>query len=175
MTVANRQVFERTFAALFADRSPRLYGYLSRLCGDAELAEDIVQECFVKLYQRGGMPDDPAAWLVTVAHNLWRDDRRRGARQGRLLLERTAEVPTGAVPVPADADTLAAERVATVRRALDRLPLRDRQLLLLRHEGYGYREIAGALELTPSSVGTMLARASEAFRKAYHEIFGAST
>jgi len=167
--------FEDAFAALFADQAARLYGYLSRLSGDAELAEDIVQECFVKLYRRGAMPEDPKAWLVTVAHNLWRDDRRRETRRGRLLLTHGAELPSGALPAATDAATLAAERVEAVRRALGRLTLRDRQLLLLRHEGYGYREIADVLQLAPSGIGTMLARAKDAFRKAYHELFGAST
>jgi RNA polymerase sigma-70 factor (ECF subfamily) len=167
--------FEDAFAALFAERSVPLYGYLSRLSGDPELAEDLVQECFVRLYQRRALPDDAAAWLVTVAHNLLRDDHRRGVRRGRLLLERTAEVPAGEPPAPADAATLATERIEAVRRALAQLPLRDRQLLLLRHEGYGYREIADLLQLTPSGIGTMLARATDAFRKAFHDLYGAST
>ena len=161
--------------ALFAERSQPLYRYLSRLCGDPALAEDLVQECFVKLYRRGAMPDDPSAWLVTVAHNRWRDDRRRSARQLRLLRERTTDVPIGERPAPTDAGALAAERVEAVRRALALLPLRDRQVLLLRHEGYGYREIADALQLAPSGIGTVLARATTAFRKAYHELFGASS
>ena len=166
--------FEDAFAALFADRCEPLYRYLSGLSGDPPLAEDIVQECFVKLYRRGAMPDDPPAWLATVAHNLLRDDRRRGTRQARLLLERKAEVPTAAAPPAADATTLATERVDAARRALARLPLRDRQLLLLRHEGYGYGEIANILQLNPSGIGTMLVRAGDSFRKAFHELFGAS-
>jgi RNA polymerase sigma factor (sigma-70 family) len=52
------------------------------------------------------------------------------------------------------------------RTALDSLPLRDRQLLLLRYEGYSYRELASALDLTETSVGTLLARAKDAFRRA---------
>ena len=167
--------FEDAFAALFADRSKPLYGYLSRLSGDPELAEDIVQQCFVKLYRRGAMPDDPAAWLVSVAHNLWRDDRRRGTRQARLLLEREAEVPTAEAAPAADATTLATERVGAARRALAQLPLRERQLLLLRHEGYSYGEIANILQLNASGIGTMLVRAGDSFRKAYHELFSPST
>jgi len=62
-----------------------------------------------------------------------------------------------------------------VRSALERLTLRERQILLLRHEGYRYREIAAALEVAPSGVGTMLARATAAFRKAYHELADASS
>jgi RNA polymerase sigma-70 factor (ECF subfamily) len=169
------ELFDRAFHALFADRSAPLYRYISRLSGDPVLAEDIVQECFVKLYRRGAMPDDPPAWLVTVANNLLRDDRRRASRRQRLTISRSADLPLGGEAPPADAGVLASEQIDRVRQALARLPLRDRQLLLMRHEGYQYREIATALDLTATSVGTMLVRASEAFRKAYHELFGASS
>ena len=54
-----------------------------------------------------------------------------------------------------------------VRAALDRLSERDRQILLLRAEGYGYRDLAVALDLNEASIGTLLARAKRAFRDAY--------
>ena len=58
---------------------------------------------------------------------------------------------------------------ARVRRSLGRLPLRDRQMLLLRHEGFSYREIATALGIAETSVGTMLIRATQAFRVEFAE------
>jgi RNA polymerase sigma factor (sigma-70 family) len=54
-----------------------------------------------------------------------------------------------------------------VRAAIHRLGERERQLLLLRAEGYGYRELAAALGLNEASVGTLLARAKRAFRESY--------
>lgn len=164
--------FEQAFAELFADRSAALYRYLSGLSSDPALAEDIVQECFVRLYNRGAMPDDPRGWLIAVAHNLWRDDRRRGARHARLLLQRRDELPTIGESPATDATTLAAERVDAVQRALATLPERDRQLLLLRHAGYSYKEIADAVHLAPGSIGTLLLRAGEAFRAAFNDLFG---
>ena len=53
-----------------------------------------------------------------------------------------------------------------VRQALDALSERDRRALLLRHEGYSYREIAEALDYAPTGVGKLLVRASRAFREA---------
>jgi len=166
--------FDQAFADVFAERSRSLYRYISALSGDPALAEDIVQESFVRLYRRGRMPDDPAAWLVSVAHNLWRDDRRRDVRRSRLLSLRRDELPTMGESPATDATTLASERVQTVHQALARLPERDRRLLLLRHAGFAYREIALALDLAPGSVGTLLVRASESFRTAFYELFGAS-
>ncbi|PYP17725.1 MAG: RNA polymerase subunit sigma-24 [Gemmatimonadetes bacterium] len=166
--------FDDAFHALFVERSASLYRYVHGVSGDPALSEDIVQECFVKLHRRRAMPDDPRAWLVTVANNLLRDAQRRVVRRRRLTSAWSTDLPLGGAAPQPDDPALAAERIESVRRALDKLSLRDRQLLLLRHQGYRYQEIATALELTRSSVGTMLVRAGEAFRKAYHELFGTS-
>jgi RNA polymerase sigma factor (sigma-70 family) len=159
--------FERAFHLLFEERAASLQRYLSSLSGDVALAEDIAQESFIRLYRRGSMPDSPRAWLVTVAHNLLRDAHRRRIRHRNLLSRREGEIPTADAPPESDAAALANERIAGARRALALLPERDRQLLLLRHEGYEYREIAQILDVAPSGIGTMLARASEAFRRIY--------
>jgi DNA-directed RNA polymerase specialized sigma24 family protein len=47
--------------------------------------------------------------------------------------------------------------------------MRDQQLLLLRHEGYSYREIGTALDIAETSVGTLLMRASAAFAASFEE------
>src|ERR1700694_1237355 len=137
--------FDHEFAALFAERSAPLCRYISRVSGDPAMAEDIVQECFVRLYRRASMPDDPPAWLVTVANNLLRDDRRGGARRQRLTLSPSSHLPLRGEAPPADAAVLAGERIESVRQALARLPLRDRQAVFVPYEGYSYLEIAGAL------------------------------
>ena len=59
-----------------------------------------------------------------------------------------------------------------VRAALDTLPAREQQMVLLRAEGYSYREVAQILQINPMSVGTLLARAQAEFRRHYTEMFG---
>jgi RNA polymerase sigma-70 factor, ECF subfamily len=159
--------FDAEFRAVFDARFAELFRWLDRYAGDASLAADVAQETFVRLYQRDEMPTDVRAWLVSVALNLVRDEQRRGARRRRLLLKRAvADTMADAAPSPED-DVLAVERRALVRRALYSLPERDRALLLLREEGYSYRELASALGLLEASVGTLLARAKVAFRESY--------
>lgn len=159
--------FERDFRNAFAERHAELFRVIDRYLGDASLASDIVQETFVRLYQRGTMPDDLRAWLVSVALNQARDERRTRSRRLRLLRRRAPEEMMGdAAPSPED-DVLSAERRTLVRRALDMLPKRERALLLLREEGYSYRELAVAVGILETSVGTLLARAKVAFRRAY--------
>jgi len=64
------------------------------------------------------------------------------------------------------------ETQKAVRTALARLPRRQTQLLLLRQMGLSYAECAAACDIAPGSVGTLLARAAKAFRKAYEEEIG---
>ncbi|HET6445631.1 MAG TPA: sigma factor-like helix-turn-helix DNA-binding protein, partial [candidate division Zixibacteria bacterium] len=56
-----------------------------------------------------------------------------------------------------------------VRAALAELPERQTQLLLMRQMGFSYAELADCFGVAPSSVGTLLARAADAFRVAYKE------
>ncbi|HKT58682.1 MAG TPA: sigma-70 family RNA polymerase sigma factor [Gemmatimonadales bacterium] len=165
--------FEEAFRVCYAARFAPLFSYVDRLTGDPDLAADVAQEAFVRLHRRGEMPDQPAGWLVAVANNLVRDERRRVTRQLRLLTEEPTRAPAGAPPGDPSVDLERAERITAVRAALDRLNLRDRQALLLRHGGYSYREIAAALGLAETSVGTTLVRASQAFRAAFQEMHDA--
>ena len=157
-TSAFEVVFLRRFDELYAS----LFRYLDRLCGDAALAADIAQESLVRLYERGRMPDDLRAWLVTVAHNRLRSTRRRDRRRAFLLALRAVTAPP-APPKQADSGLDTDDRGAAVRAALDTLPPREQQMLVLRSEGYSYREIARILRMRETSVGTLLRRAKAQF------------
>jgi RNA polymerase sigma-70 factor, ECF subfamily len=166
--------FRDHFTELFNAEFQRLYRYLDRLSGESDLAADLAQEAFVRLYQRGSLPDAPNAWLITVAMNLLRNARSTHTRRRRLLTVARAEaVLADPSPSPAQVTVDVASSVR-VRVALDRLPERERQLLLLRAEGYSYREISAVLDLNDASVGTLLARAKRTFREAYEDESDAS-
>ena len=167
--------FNAEFRAAFDSRYEELFRWLNRYCGDPSLAADVAQETFVRLHARGEMPEDVRAWIVSVALNLVRDEQRRTTRRRLLLLRRPAGT-TMADPEPSpEDDVLSAERRALVRRALDGMSERDRALLLLREEGYSYRELSVALALNESSVGTLLMRAKSAFRDAFLSLENAAT
>lgn len=153
------------FTELFDANFERLYRFLDRSSGESELAADLAQEAFVKLYQRGSLPDRPEAWLITVAMNLLRNVKTSRARRRRLLTAfRGARVHSDPPESPQEAAE-AHELQRNVRAAIGRLPERDRDLLLLRAEGYSYRDMAEALALNEASIGTLLARAKRAFRE----------
>ena len=162
----------RTFADLLREaheaHSASIFRVLDRLSGDPDLAADLTQESFVRLFRRGSLPDKTDRWLVTVALNLFRNERSKTRRRERLRAAFPEDL--GPRPPRSPAERLESRRTrAEVRSALDRLPSRERELLLLRAEGYSYRDLATVLELNEASVGTLLARAKRAFEAAYEE------
>ncbi len=158
--------FEREFRDVFEARFDSLYRYLDRLSGDPALAADLAQEAFVRLFRRGSMPRDESAWLATVATNLLRNEHRTRVGRRQALERWRPTAAHGRPPeTPGEGLERAEERAAT-RRALEALEPTQRELLLLRYEGYSYRELAAATGVAESSVGTLLARARQAFKKA---------
>jgi RNA polymerase sigma-70 factor (ECF subfamily) len=166
MAASGAPTFDERFTLLFDEHHARIFRYLDRLSGDPELAADIAQDTFVRLHRRGSLPDRPEAWLITVALNLFRNARSMESRRRRLLsVSRAAIAHSDPAPDPSrGSDANAAARL--VRHALESLGERERSLLLLRAEGYSYRDIAISLDLTETSIGTLLARARRAFRDA---------
>ena len=165
--------FHHRFVQLFEAHFARLYRYLDRLSGEPDLAADLAQEAFLRLYRRGEVPEAPEAWLITVATNLFRNARSKRARHLRLLTRARGERLQSDPPPEPGRAVDSAESARRVRAAIERLSERDRSMLLLRAEGYSYRDIASALELRETSMGTLLARAKRAFREAYGEGFHA--
>ena len=159
--------FHDAFVQRFEADAPRLVRFLTRLSGEPELAADLVQEAFVKLYRRGAMPEVPEAWLVTVAMNLLRNEKTTRSRRLRLLTPARGERTMADPPSAPDAAAVSENDRRRVRAALTCLTEREQRLLLLAAEGYRYREIAVALALNEASVGVMLARAREKFRATY--------
>ncbi len=154
------------FTSLFDQFYPPLFRYCYRLTGDRDQAEDVSQEAFVRLYERKVEGEPPAlrVWLFKVATHLVRDQVK--TRDNRLRLLTRNPVRPGELPAP-DREAERAETVAAVWQALDALDPRDRQLLLMKEEGFRYQEIADAVGVAPGSVGTLLARAQQRFEKTY--------
>jgi RNA polymerase sigma factor (sigma-70 family) len=166
--------FTDQFVQLFNGNFHRLWRVMDRLSGEPELAADVVQEAFIKLYQRGSMPDAPESWLITVAMNRFRNARTSQTRRLRLLTpDRAAGLHSDAALTPVEAADHERSR-RRVREVLDQMPERARQLLLLQAEGYRYRDIALVLELNENSVGVLLKRAKQTFRDLYQRVHDAS-
>ena len=110
------------------------------------------------------------AWLFAVATNLVRDEARKDARRRHHLELLRAEVEENAEPEPEGGSAERAQEAAMARKALEALAERDRNALLMKEEGLDYHEIAAALDLSFSSVGTTLARARKRLAEAYEAL-----
>ena len=153
------------FDATFDQHYPPLVRYCMRLTGDADVAEDIAQESMVRLFDHSVTGPDfgVRAWLFKTATHLVRDRYRVGQNRLRLLAEHPVR------PAETESPEVSLERKevrARAREALDAMAPRDQEILLMRYSGFSYREIAEAIEVEPTSVGTLLARAERRFAAA---------
>jgi len=159
------------FDAFFDDVFPSLFRYCMRLTGDVDTAEDVAQEAFVRFVR--DEPEGPTralrVWLFKVATHLVRDRYRVGENRRRLL--EMHPVTPSPMPDP-EKEVQRGEAIAEVRKALDDLPERDRHLLLMRGEGFSYKEIAEEVGVAATSVGTLLVRAEKRFVEAYEQQAG---
>lgn len=146
------------FDAIYEAFRPRLFSFLARLSRRRDVAEDLLEETWLRLVTRASdLTDDTrlGPWLFTVARNLFASwCRDRTLHEDRLF--------DGALPwpgaLPPESPFEAAARGETERRleaALARLAPRDREVLLL----------VGGEELSPSEAAAVLGLAPEAVRK----------
>lgn len=169
---------EAALVARIAAGETRLYGRLverhqrplfwsvMRIVGDPDEADDVVQEAFVRAYER--LDDyDPAyrfsTWLYTIARNRALNVVRRRRIRGFLSLSR----PETAPPLPSGDDASAAvedaETAAALAACRETLPADQREAFDLRHaDGMAYAEIAAA---TGVPEGTVMSRLHRARRK----------
>jgi len=159
------------FEAIFLEHWPRVYGVLVRLVGDHAEAEDLALETFWRLYQRDDVRElNLGGWLYRVASNLGLNALRGGKRREKYELTAgrwEVENYGGADPAEVAAEN---EERRQVRQILQDMNPRQARLLLLRHSGLTYQELAAALGVKTSSIGALLARAEKEFEERWRII-----
>ncbi len=150
---AARAPDEAAFAALFERTAPALRGYLARVSGSRTLADDLMQEAYLRLLRSGfvGSSDDHTkSYLFRIATNLLHDHYRR-RRHDTTELADQATSPAEAAPIELRHDFGA---------VFAALPARERAMLWLAYvEGSSHREIAAALRVKAASIKVLLSRA----------------
>lgn len=158
--------------AAFCEQYPRVARIIARLLRDRARAEELAVEVFLKLWRNPkAQRDKVEAWLYRVAVRTALDELRSRSRRWRYetlfgLLERNAS------PATPEQIHRASEEQERVRLVLSLLEPRQAELLVLRSHGFRYEEVASILDLNSASVGTLLARAQQAFRKEYTRRYG---
>lgn len=157
------------FAALVVRYERKLIRVLVRLVHDEELARDLAQETFWKVYTRLDRFDTSrrfGPWLFRIGVNLSLDQLRRREGPTATSIDRTQTEHHHAID-PADPDPRLREELAQeVRFILDRLPLAYRTILVLRDlEGFSSAEVAAIVGRREATVRWRLAKARDLFRQ----------
>ena len=162
---------EQDLEAAFVAYWGRICAALYRLVGDWDEAEDLALETFCRLHRRPprnwvGL----GSWLYRVATNLGLNALR--ARRRRQVYEESAGVLALERAAPADPaeEVERDESEARVRHVLAQMRPRKARVLILRHSGLSYAEIATSLGVASGSVGTLLARAEKEFERRYRAL-----
>jgi RNA polymerase sigma factor (sigma-70 family) len=150
------------FEAFFRAHHRSVVRLAQNVLGDSQGAQDVAQEVFLSAYRRfPGDWEQAAGWVrvaaVHTALNVLRTERRRDRRE--LMLSGDDRAPS------LDDAVIEREARAEVRQILARLPRRTAAVLVMRHGGMRYVEIADALGVKVGNVGTLLRRAESALRK----------
>ena len=151
--------------ALTLRLTPKVFGHAFRVLGDRAEAEDVAQEALIRLWKQATDWRQGEAkvttWLYRVVANLCTD-----------RLRKSRGVALDAIPEPEDDKETPAEalqqksRQAALQSALQELPDRQRQAVLLRHiEGLSNPEIAEVMDIGVEAVESLTARGKRALAK----------
>lgn len=155
----SEDTFERDLVALL----PYLRNFSRKLCGSSDFAEDIAQETLIKAWrarERFQPGTNLKAWLFTILRNEFYSYKRRAWRQ----MSWDEDLGEG-IPSPAD-EQLWAMELSDCARALDRLPVRQREtLLLVGVGGFTYENAASLLKAPVGTLKSRLARSRSGLTK----------
>lgn len=151
-------LFRRRRRELFLSHRPRLVAYARAVCGESDLAAELVQDCAVRVLDAKKVPaDEPAfrSWLFKIVRNLWLDRVRRQSVRSEIPIDEIDNEPRALVP----AEALLVNQLA-VRLAFETLSARHRDVLaLVDVAGFSYQETAALLGVP---AGTVMSRVSRA-------------
>jgi RNA polymerase sigma factor (sigma-70 family) len=156
----------RAFGEIFHRHAPRVHRYVARRAGEAA-ADDVTSETFLIAFERRGRfdlsRDDAQPWLFGIATNLIHRHRVAEARMFRSIERATAEPLLADIAVRLDEAVDAQLAVKALAHALRKLPIRERDcLLLFAWADLTYEQIAMALDIPIGTVRSRLNRARRA-------------
>ncbi|RFM26860.1 RNA polymerase sigma factor [Deminuibacter soli] len=150
---ANQSAGNELFAALYNATKNSLYHYLCTYTKDVHLVEDLMQQCYLKIWERFDQLQDynKALPLVkTIAHHLLIDVVRKRMKEDTVWLETLEGEIENLMEAPADTSFVFLQ---ALDKAIDRLPENCRKVYLMhREEGLSYREIAAQLSVSVSMI-----------------------
>ncbi|MFU8781096.1 MAG: RNA polymerase sigma factor [Kiritimatiellia bacterium] len=153
-----QQIRAAAFEGVVHHYESRLLRYATSIVNNPDLAQDVVQDVFIRLFRKWRESFAPSAaltsWLYRTTHNCAVDVIRKYERRHKVEQEHQAMIPEPMVLHPAGENVAAGQRVSA---ALGALPARDRELVVLKvYEEKSYKEISAITGLSVGNVGYIL-------------------
>jgi RNA polymerase sigma-70 factor, ECF subfamily len=167
---------QEAFEAIFQLYERQIYGFIYRMMGNAEDANDLTQECFIRAYRALSQTNDDlniSAWLHRIASNACLDVLRRRQRIRWLPWEshKHEHLLHGKPLDEPESNALRNETQITVQQVISQMSPRNRMALILReYEGMSCEEIGQIMGLSRSAVKSVLFRGREEFRRIYKAV-----
>ena len=157
---------------LFRAHYGRVTRIIARAVRDRARSEELAVEVFLKLWRNHkAQSENVEGWLYRVAVRASFDELRRRRRRGHYERMLAWVQPRAPAATPEDIHSMS-QKQAKVRSVLSILEPRQAQFLLLRSHDFTYQEVASILNVNPASIGTLVSRAEESFRKEYIKRYG---
>lgn len=157
---------EPAFGKLYAHYSEPIYGRLLRLLKDSDIADEIIQELFLKVWEKReqiNISQSFKSYLYTIAENLAYDHFRKVARE-RKLQDKFRQITTE-LYTHTEEDLLSRESKDIIDKAIETLPLqRKTAFVLCKIEGKSYQEAAEIMGVSVSTISNHLVKANVSIR-----------
>jgi RNA polymerase sigma-70 factor (ECF subfamily) len=181
LMLAYRDGDVRAFEVLVTRHRKPIYNFILRFVHDAAQAEDVMQECFLRVIKGAEAYERQAkftTWLYTIARNLCVDAARRGKHRKAASLDAPVGDEDGAALIDmvsdgkdgAERNTLNLELRARMQKAIEGLPDEQREIFLLREVAdLQFNEIAKVVGIPENTVKSRMRYALEKLREALEE------
>jgi RNA polymerase sigma-70 factor (ECF subfamily) len=166
------QAQSRKFSGVYEENYELLCKVAYRISGRVDIAEEVVQEAFIKYLERiDDLPGDVGAryWLIRVVKNLSLNHEKRKGRE-RKAVERFGREPKRSGEPEGEKQVMAEESLSEVQQALGKLPEKLRTVLVLKeYIGFPYSEIGEILGITEGNVKVRVFRARAQLAKYFEK------
>lgn len=164
-----KKVWESQFQELFQKHYEALVAYVRTHSNDLSIAEDIVQNCYCKIWEKKELLTDldcPKSYLYKMAYNTYINHYRNTKRKDRIAQQIAAEtIASLATETPESSN----EQLKELHRAIEQLPEKCRNILVMsKLQGMSYKEIATHLDISVKTVEAQMRIAYQKIRDNYN-------
>ncbi len=176
MIMKRKEIKEKRIAAfevIVSHYEGRLINYVARIVNSEAVAQDVVQDSFIRLFRKWKDELEPgpkvSSWLYRVAHNRAVDYIRKQSRKSELHKRHAKECPDSIAPNRGEGFRVG-DKAALAATALKTLDEREQQLIVLKiYEEKSYKEISEIMGLSSGNVGYILHHALKKLAKLLKE------